>query len=92
MEVKINLPEEAVDKLLEKKGYVVEKVLVHYKKFRYTREDKWGKFYMPIAYPKDNRPKVLDNETILMTEVQDMNYDKVANHLFNELLLEKVLN
>jgi hypothetical protein len=47
---------------------------------------------MPIAYPKDNRPKVLDNETILMTEVQDMNYDKVANHLFNELLLEKVLN
>jgi hypothetical protein len=92
MEVKINLPEEAVDKLLEKKGYVVEKVLVHYKKFRYTREDKYGKFYKTIAYPKDNRPKVLDNEVITLDEVKHLDYNIVVNNLFNELLLEKLLN
>lgn len=92
MEVKINLPEEAVDKLLKKQGYVVEKVLVHYKKFRYTREDKYGKFYKTIAYPKDNRPKVLDNEVITLDEVKHLDYNMVVNNLFNELLLEKVLN
>ena len=92
MEVKINLPEEAVDKLLEKKGYVVEKVLVHYQKFRYTREDKYGKFYKTIAYPKDNRPKVLDNEIVKASDVTFMDYNMVVNNLFNELLLEKVLN
>lgn len=92
MEVKINLPEETVDKLLKKKGYVVEKVLVHYQKFRYTREDKWGKFYKTIAYPKDNRPKVLDNEVITLDEVKHLDYNMVVNNLFNELLLEKVLN
>lgn len=92
MEVKINLPEEAVDKLLKKQGYVVEKVLVHYKKFRYTREDKYGKFYKSIAYPKDNRPKVLDNEVITLDEVKHLDYNMVVNNLFNELLLEKVLN
>jgi hypothetical protein len=92
MEVKINLPEEAVDKLLEKKGYVVEKVLVHYKKFRYTREDKYGKFYKTIVYSKDNRPKVLDNEIVKDSDVTFMDYNIVVNNLFNELLLEKVLN
>ena len=92
MEVKINLPEEAVDKLLKKQGYVVEKVLVHYQKFRYTREDKYGKFYKVIAYPKDNRPKVLDNEIVKDSDVTFMDYNIVVNNLFNELLLEKMLN
>lgn len=92
MEVNINLPEEAVDKLLEKKGYVVENVLVHYQKFHYTREDKYGKFYKTIAYLKDNRPKVLDNEVITLDEVKHLDYNMVVNNLFNELLLEKVLN
>lgn len=91
MEIKIVLSDEAIEKLLDKKGYVVEKVLVHYQKFHYTREDKWGKFYMPIAYPKDNRPKVLDNEVIRLDEVKHLDYNMTVNNLFNEVLLEKML-
>ena len=91
MEIKIELNQDTVDKLLKMKGYTVEKVLVYYQKFHYTREDKYGKFWMHIAYPINDRPKVLDDEIVKMEDVQDMKYDKVVNDLFNKALTEKIL-
>lgn len=92
MEIKIDLSEEAIDKLLKVKGYTVEEVSIHYPKFHYTSEDKYGKFMKRIAYPTNDRPKVLDNEIIKSTDVNGMDYQTVINKLFNEMLIEKLLN
>ena len=91
MEVKIELNQDTVDKLLKMKGYKVEKVLVHYQKFRYTRDDKYGKCWYTIAYPINDRPKALDEEIVKMEDVQHLHYDKVVSNLFNETLVEKIL-
>ena len=91
MEVKITLSEDAIDKLLKIKGYVVEDILVHYPKFHYTTEGEYGKYWRKIAYPKNNKPKVLDNDTIMAKDVEDMLFGQVVNNLFNEILLEKLI-
>lgn len=90
MEVKIDLSEEAINKLLEMKGYEVKEVLVHYPKFHYATEG-YGKYLKKIVYPKDNKPKLLDNEIIMVEDVDVMDYNKVVNSLFNEVLNEKLL-
>jgi hypothetical protein len=92
MEVKIYLTEEAIDKLLKAKGYEVKEVLVHYPKFHYTTEGKYGKYWRKIVYPKDNKPKLLDKEFITSFDIDGMTYEKVVNDLFNEVLIEKLLN
>lgn len=92
MEVKIVLSEEAIDKMLKMKGYEVKEVLVHYPKFHYTTEGNYGKYWKKIAFPKDNKPKLIDNDVIMAKDVDIMGYDKVVNDLFNEMLIEKMLN
>lgn len=92
MEIKITLSEETIDKLLKMKGYVVEDILVHYPKFHYTTEGKYGKAWIKIVYLANGKPKVLDNDIIMIKDVENMKFDKVVNNLFNEVLVEKLLN
>ena len=92
MEVKIYLTEETIDKLLKAKGYEVKEVLVHYPKFHYTTEGKYGKFYRKIVYPTNDKPKVLDKEFITSFDIDGMDYKTVVTNLFNEVLIEKLLN
>jgi hypothetical protein len=65
--------------------------LVHFPKFHYTTEGKYGKYLKKIVYPKDNKPKVLDKEIITSFDIDGMDYETVVTNLFNEVLIEKLL-
>ena len=93
MEIKIELDENYITLLFVMFGYTSEKVLVWYNKLDDgCHVEDLGSYEKVIAYPKDERPRFLDNEKIMFDDVKEMGINEVVNRLFNEFLMTKLFN
>ena len=54
------------------------------------RVEDLGSYEKVIAYPKDKRPRFLDNEKIMFDDVKEMGINEVVNRLFNGFLMTKL--
>ena len=91
MEVKINLNEEQVHKILKMNGYTTENVLVYYNLYEDYILDgepmKMGSYYLRVAYPEGQRPIFFEHEKIMANDARYYAVDNVVNSLFKITLL-----
>ena len=91
MNIKISIPKIMCDKVLERNGYVTEKLTLYYDKY----DGYIDPYLIPndcvVAYPEGRRPEVLEGEHPLMDDCEDFMYNRVVEDLFNSWLIEVML-
>lgn len=89
MEIKFVINKDIETKILEINGYVSQTISVHFERIDC---DDYGIYQIKVAYPRDKKPEVLNDEIIMIDDVKNMEYETVINRLFMEMLFSKLFS
>lgn len=87
MEIKFVINKDIETKILEINGYVSQTISVYFERINC---DDYGIYQIKVAYPRDRKPEVLNDEIIMIDDVKNMEYETVINRLFMEMLFSKL--
>ena len=94
MKIDINVSKEDCELILREFGYTSEKVILYHNLLDIpddSDDNLRGVEYM-VAYPANDRPKVLDDDKPMVDECDDILYDNVMSKLFNKSIMKVIIN
>jgi hypothetical protein len=94
MKIDINVSKEDCELILKEFGYTSEKVILYHNLLDIpddSDDNLRGVEYM-VAYPVNDKPKVLDENKPMADECDDILYDNVMSKLFNKLIMKAIIN
>jgi hypothetical protein len=95
MNFKLDFSDEQCTKLLEKAGYIIETVTLYYNPDTDPYENDLNEselrgLNLKVAYPTNNKPKVLCKDKPLISECLDYMYYKVVEKTINDKLYSMI--